>query len=72
MMIIPYRDVEHLDWFALNQKILWPRAGKRPKQPVFSPDVLGFVARADPVFAEHGFIRPVAIRSGKSREPDLS
>jgi hypothetical protein len=48
-----------------------PRAEKRPKQPVFSPDVLGFVARADPVFAERGFIRPVAIRSGKSREPDL-
>jgi hypothetical protein len=48
-----------------------PRAGNRPNQPVFSPDVLGFVARADPVFAEHGFTRPLATRSGKSREPDL-
>ena len=47
-----------------------PRAGDKAKQPVFSPDVLGFVARADPVFAEHGFIRPVAVRTGKSREPD--
>jgi hypothetical protein len=41
------------------------------KQPVFSPDVLGFVSKADPIFAEYGFIRPVVVRSGKSREPDL-
>lgn len=41
------------------------------KQPVFSPDVLGFVSKADPIFAEYGFIRPIVIRSGKSREPDL-
>jgi hypothetical protein len=34
-------------------------------------DALGFVAKADPTFAEFGFIRPVAVRSGKSREPDL-
>jgi hypothetical protein len=45
-------------------------AGEKAKQPVFSPDVLGFVAKADPIFAEHGFIRPVVARSGKSREPD--
>jgi hypothetical protein len=42
----------------------------KAKQPVFHPDVLGFVAKADPIFAEHGFIRPVVVRSGKSREPD--
>jgi hypothetical protein len=43
---------------------------ERSKRPVFSPDVLGFVAKADPIFAEHGFTRPVVVRSGKSREPD--
>lgn len=42
------------------------------KQPVFSPDVLGFVSKADPIFAEYGFTRPIVIRSGKSREPDLA
>jgi hypothetical protein len=42
----------------------------KAKQPVFHPDVLGFVAKADPIFAEHGFIRPAVVRSGKSREPD--
>lgn len=46
------------------------KTAKKAKQPVFRPDVLGFVAKADPVFAEHGFIRPVVVRSGKSREPD--
>jgi hypothetical protein len=39
--------------------------------PVFTSDVLGFVGKRDPVFAEYGYIRPRAIRSGKSREPDL-
>lgn len=47
-----------------------PTAGEKEQQAVFSPDVLGFIARADPIFAKHGFIRPVAVRSGKSREPD--
>jgi hypothetical protein len=28
------------------------------KRPVFSPDVLGFVSKADPIFAEYGFISP--------------
>jgi hypothetical protein len=46
-------------------------AGETAKQSVFSRDVLGFVAKADPIFAEYGFIRPVVLRSGKSREPDL-
>ena len=40
------------------------------KRPVFSPDVLGFIAKPDPVFADHGFLRPVAVRSGKSHQPD--
>jgi hypothetical protein len=48
-----------------------PMAMEKAKQPVFSPDVLGFIAKADPVFAEHGFIRPIVVRSNKSREPDL-
>lgn len=46
------------------------KAVEQTEQSVFRRDVLGFVARADPVFAEHGFIRPVVVRSGKSREPD--
>jgi hypothetical protein len=40
------------------------------REPVFSPDVLAFVSQPDPVFAEHGFIRPPAARTGKSHEPD--
>src|ERR1700728_2001634 len=39
--------------------------------PVFSPDVLGFIGEPDPVFAEYGYIRPHASRSGKSGEPDV-
>jgi hypothetical protein len=38
--------------------------------PVFSPDVLAFVSRPDPVFAQYGFIRPTAARTGKSHEPN--
>jgi hypothetical protein len=45
-------------------------ASSAEKVPVFSPDVLGFIAKADPTFEEYGFIRPPAARSGKSREPD--
>jgi hypothetical protein len=40
------------------------------QEPVFSPDVLAFVSKPDPVFAQHGFIRPLARRTGKSHEPD--
>jgi hypothetical protein len=40
------------------------------RAPVFSPDVLAFVSRQDPVFARHGFSRPPAVRTGKSHEPD--
>jgi hypothetical protein len=39
-------------------------------EPVFSPDVAAFVSRPDPVFAAHGFLRPPAVRTGKSREPN--
>lgn len=39
-------------------------------EPVFSPEVLAFISKQDPVFARHGFIRPPAARTGKSREPD--
>jgi hypothetical protein len=40
------------------------------REPVFSPDVLAFVSQPDPVFAEHGFMRPPAARTGKSHEPN--
>lgn len=39
-------------------------------EPVFSADVLAFVSKQDQVFAQHGFIRPPAARTGKSHEPD--
>jgi hypothetical protein len=39
-------------------------------EPVFSPEVLAFVPEPDPVFAQHGFIRPPAARTGKSHQPD--
>ena len=45
--------------------------GQHPEDvPVFSPDVVGFTGEPDPAFAEHGYIRPRAFRSGKSGEPD--
>lgn len=48
------------------------RDGEAGRQlPVFKPGVLGFVSRTDPVFAEHGYLRPRASRSGKSQAPDL-
>ena len=40
------------------------------REPVFSPDVLAFVSTQDPVFAQYGFIRPLAVRTGKSYEPN--
>jgi hypothetical protein len=40
------------------------------KSPVFSPDVLAFVPQPDPTFAQHGFIRPPAARTGKSLKPN--
>jgi hypothetical protein len=40
------------------------------REPVFSPDVLAFVSEQDSVFAQHGFIRPPAARTGKSHEPN--
>jgi hypothetical protein len=46
--------------------------GQAPENvPVFSQDVVGFVGEPDPVFAEYGYLRPRAVRSGKSREPNV-
>jgi hypothetical protein len=45
-------------------------APAQDREPVFSPDVLSFVSQQDPVFAQHGFIRPPAARTGKSQEPN--
>jgi hypothetical protein len=39
--------------------------------PVFSRDVISFIGEPDPVFAEHGYIRPRVVRSRKSGEPDV-
>lgn len=44
----------------------------RDGEPVFNPDALAFVSKQDPVFAQHGFIRPPAVRTGKSHEPNLA
>jgi hypothetical protein len=53
-------NVSHVDQTAVPQR----------EEPVFSPDVLAFVSKQDPVFARHGFIRPPARRTGKSQEPN--
>jgi hypothetical protein len=42
------------------------------RELVFNTDVLAFISKQDPVFAQHGFIRPPAVRTGKSHEPDLA
>ena len=42
----------------------------RENVPVFSSEILSFVGAPDPVFAEYGYIRPSAVRSGKSNDPD--
>jgi hypothetical protein len=42
------------------------------RELVFSTDVLAFISKQDPIFAQHGFIRPYAVRTGKSHEPDLA
>jgi hypothetical protein len=42
------------------------------REPVFSTDVLAFVSKQDPIFAQHGFIRPPVARTGKSHGPDLA
>jgi hypothetical protein len=39
-------------------------------EPVFAPDVSAFVSQPDPIFAERGFIRPPAARTGRSHEPN--
>jgi hypothetical protein len=49
-----------------------PTSQRQPPEdvPVFSPDIVGFIGEPDPAFAEHGYIRPRAYRSGKSSKPD--
>jgi len=74
-----------VDTRLVGAVIAWtgePRPPQRPqnrheaefppeRMPVFSPDVLGFIGEPDPTFAKYGYIRPTAVRSGKSREPDI-
>jgi hypothetical protein len=55
----------------VNSLVRNQAASVQDGEPVFSPDVLGFVSQPDPTFAQHGFIRPPAARTGKSREPNL-
>jgi hypothetical protein len=40
------------------------------REPLFSSRVLAFVSQPDPVFAKHGFTRPLAKKTGKSQEPN--
>jgi hypothetical protein len=46
------------------------RDHRREMRPVFDRDVLSFIGEPDPVFAEHGYLRPSVARSRKSRDPD--
>jgi hypothetical protein len=39
------------------------------RMAVFSPDVLGFIAKADPTFEEYGFIRPPPSGAGNRGNP---
>jgi hypothetical protein len=57
---------------TVNVPVSDQAAPVQDREPVFSPEVLAFISKQDPVFARHGFIRPPAARTGKSREPDLS
>lgn len=63
------------DVLAIDHEASGPHPGQETgsgqQRPVFRPGILGFVARPDPVFAEHGYLRPRVARSGKSRPPDL-
>src|ERR1700733_7652096 len=45
-------------------------AAVRDRGPVFSPDVRAFVPQQDTVFAQYGFVRPPAARTGKSHQPN--
>jgi len=57
---------------TVNVPVSDQAAPVQDREPVFSPEVLAFISKQDPVFARHGFIRPPAARTGKSREPDPS
>ena len=54
-----------------SAKISLEQDQRHEYMPVFSPDVLSFVGEPDPAFAEYGYIRPRALRSGKSHGPDV-
>ena len=54
----------------VNLPVSDQNAPAQDRESVFSPDVLAFVSKQDPVFAQHGFIRPPAARTGKSHEPN--
>ncbi len=54
----------------VNLPVSEPTGPSQNSEPVFSPDVSAFVSQPDPVFAEHGFIRPPAATTGKSHEPN--
>lgn len=73
--VVAWAKEKPADVLAIHQDAGIPRQelGRQegPQRPVFKPEVLGFVSRPDPVFAEHGYLRPHAARSGKSRPPDL-
>ena len=62
--------------FESTPSIRWhvakPQARRRGDSvPVFSKEVASFVGKADPVFESFGYLRPIAVRSGKSSEPDV-
>lgn len=57
---------------AVRWKVGRRRRGRNAKgAPVFSQDVVAFVGQADPVFERFGYLRPQAVRSGKSTGPDV-
>jgi hypothetical protein len=63
-------------WTGESVPVRWPKRLQNKDRhlgsvPVFSPDILGFIAEPEPTFAERGYIRPRVVRSGKSREPDV-
>jgi hypothetical protein len=63
-------------WAGESVPARWPRNPRYEEAssgriPVFSPDVLRFIAEPDPIFEEYDYIRPRVIQSGKSIEPDV-
>jgi hypothetical protein len=72
---VPAGLVAAVTSWTRQAELMNPPASQRAEpvqvtDPVFSPDVLAFVSQPDPVFAEYGFLRPPAVRTGKSHEPN--